>query len=49
MKINKKFIVAAISAALLAGGAAMLTKDDISQKIKEKELILYMPAPIILA
>lgn len=49
VKINKKFIVAAISAALLAGGAAMLTKDDISQKIKEKELIPYMPAPIILA
>ena len=41
--------MAAISAALLAGGAAMLTKDDISQKIKEKELIPYMPAPIILA
>lgn len=49
MKINKKIILAAISAALLAGGAVMLTKDDISQKIKEKELIPYMPAPIILA
>ncbi|MDE5937262.1 MAG: hypothetical protein K2G83_07645, partial [Ruminococcus sp.] len=49
MKINKKIIVAAISAVLLAGGAVMLAKDDISQKIKEKELIPYMPAPIILA
>lgn len=41
--------MATISAALLAGGVAMLTKDDISQKIKEKELIPYMPASIILA
>ena len=49
---KKKIIrigLAVLAAALLAGGAVMLTKDDISQKIKEKELIPYMPAPIILA
>ncbi|MCM1008244.1 MAG: class B sortase [Ruminococcus flavefaciens] len=49
MKINKKIIAAVLAAALLSGGAVMLTKDDISQKIKEKELIPYTPAPIILA
>lgn len=36
---KKKIIrigLAVLAAALLAGGAVMLTKDDISQKIKEK-------------
>ncbi|PWJ09890.1 class B sortase [Ruminococcus flavefaciens] len=42
-------ILAAVSAAaLLLGGAYLLTKDDFRQKLKETEIKPYMPTPTVL-
>lgn len=44
--MNKKHmlrITAALSAALLFGGVFLLTKDDIQQRVKEKDMERYMP------
>ena len=48
-KKNKLKIVAAVSAALLLGGAYLLTRDDVRQKLKETDLKPYMPTPIVLS
>ena len=43
-------ILAAVSAAaLLLGGAYLLTKDDFRQKLKETEIKPYMPTPTVLS
>lgn len=51
--MKKKTILRALAAvsaaALLLGGAYLLTKDDFSQKLKETEIKPYMPTPTILA
>ena len=51
--MKKKTILRALAAvsaaALLLGGAYLLTKDDFRQKFKETEIKPYMPTPTILA
>ena len=51
--MKKKTILRALAAvsaaALLLGGAYLLTKDDFRQKLKETEIKPYMPTPTILA
>lgn len=51
--MKKKTILRALAvasaAALLLGGAYLLTKDDFRQKLKETEMKPYMPTPTILA
>ena len=50
--MNKKNIIrvtAAVSAALLFGGAFILTKDDIRQRAKEKDMKKYLPPPGVLS
>ena len=50
--MNKKNIIritAAVSAALLFGGAFILTKDDIRQRVKENDMKKYMPPPGVLS
>lgn len=51
--MKKKTILRALAAvsaaALLLGGAYLLTKDDFRQRLKETEIKPYMPAPTILA
>ena len=42
-------LAAASAVALLLGGAYLLTKDDVRQKLKETDLKPYMPTPSILA
>ena len=44
MKKKTKWILAAISAALLFGGAYLLTKDDIAQKRAEEDLAQFEPS-----
>ena len=51
--MKKKTILRALAvasaAALLLGGAYLLTKDDFRQRLKETEMKPYMPTPTILA
>lgn len=51
--MKKKTILRALAAvsaaALLLGGAYLLTKDDFRQRLKETEIKPYMPTPTILA
>lgn len=51
--MKKKTILRALAAvsaaALLLGGAYLLTKDDFRQKLKETEIKPYMPTPTVLA
>ena len=42
-------LAAVFAAALLLGGAYLLTKDDFRQRLKETEIKPYMPTPTILA
>ena len=42
-------LAAASAVALLLGGAYLLTKDDVRQKLKETDLKPYMPTPSVLA
>ena len=48
-KIILRALAVASAAALLLGGAYLLTKDDFRQKLKETEMKPYMPTPTILA
>ena len=48
-KIILRALAAVSAAALLLGGAYLLTKDDFRQKLKETEIKPYMPTPTILA
>ena len=51
--MKKKTILRALAAvsaaALLLGGAYLLTKDDFRQKLKETEIKPYMPTPIVIS
>ena len=51
--MKKKAILRALAvvaaAALLLGGAYLLTKDDFRQKLKETEMKPYMPTPIVIS
>lgn len=51
MKKNNKLrtMAVALATAILLGGAYLLTKDDLRQKIKETEIKPYMPTPTVLS